>query len=72
MWWGVCKFAYNNACHLFLREERRSVHCVAGCAPPQLRKEQTWTRVQLSLEHLLWLKLRQISFLLWRGTRRLG
>ena len=33
-----------DACHLFLGEERQSVHCVAGCAPPQLWKEQTWAR----------------------------
>ena len=36
------------------------MHCVAGCAPPQLRKEQTWARVQFSLEHLLQLKLRDL------------
>ena len=42
------------------------------CAPPQLRREQTWARVQFFLEHLPQLKLRQISFPLWRGTRRLG
>ena len=23
MWWYVCKFAYKDACHLFLGEERR-------------------------------------------------
>ena len=32
------KLAYKEACNLFLWEEQRSVHCVAGCAPPQLRK----------------------------------
>ena len=72
MWWCVYKLAYWTACHLFLGEERRSVHCVAGCAPLQLRKEQAWARVQFSLEHLPRLKLRQISFPLRRGTRRWG
>jgi len=69
----VCAIACAVGCFLrFSRGGMASVQWVAGWGPPQLQNEQACAHVQLSLEHLPWLKLRQISFPLQRGAVLLG